>query len=257
MGTNFRSHFLRSWRMAIAASLLLHAGVLLSFAMHADSHSGAANARSKFVILSPQSIDDEEPRNSQPSSDDPVANALNVSEVQKEIDEFEIRKDASPDGSNEPSSYVASQIKRSVRIGQKHSPERNEKDLSILSERLSRESSEKSVDEMAKFLQGVAGAPRASSKVPSRPDKPIDPKTAQVEDVTLVVDEQGTSHYIATMVDATGVTIDVELEPEIGEQLHRTMKLIKSNPLLERVYRQMVMGLLDQMLKPQTEKVPE
>ena len=44
--------------------------------------------------------------------------------------------------------------------------------------------------------------------------------------------------------------MDQELGIEEGEQLYRTFQLIKKNPLLEKVYRQVVMGLLDKLTQP-------
>jgi hypothetical protein len=50
------------------------------------------------------------------------------------------------------------------------------------------------------------------------------------------------------MVDAKGVAREVPIDAQTGERLYKTMKMIKSNPLLERVYRNILMGILDQVL---------
>jgi hypothetical protein len=55
------------------------------------------------------------------------------------------------------------------------------------------------------------------------------------------------------MIDAKGVSREVEIDNENGQRLYKTMQLIKSNPLLEKVYRNILMGILDQVLKEQTE----
>ncbi|MFM7928681.1 MAG: hypothetical protein ACKO9Q_13310, partial [Pirellula sp.] len=62
-------------------------------------------------------------------------------------------------------------------------------------------------------------------------------------------DEQGTIRYILVMVDAQGVAREVDIDDENGQRLYKTMQLIKSNPLLEKVYRKILMGILDQVLK--------
>jgi hypothetical protein len=53
------------------------------------------------------------------------------------------------------------------------------------------------------------------------------------------------------MIDAMGVTREVDVDAENGQRLYKTMQLIKSNPLLEKVYRNILMGILDQVLKEQ------
>jgi hypothetical protein len=57
------------------------------------------------------------------------------------------------------------------------------------------------------------------------------------------------------MVDAQGVAREVEIDNENGQRLYKTMQLIKSNPLLEKVYRKILMGILDQVLKDQSQPV--
>jgi hypothetical protein len=60
---------------------------------------------------------------------------------------------------------------------------------------------------------------------------------------------RGGFSYVATLLDAEGRTLDSELTEAEGEQLFRTFELMKANPLLARVYRGVVMGLLDKLLK--------
>jgi hypothetical protein len=44
--------------------------------------------------------------------------------------------------------------------------------------------------------------------------------------------------------------MESEMTAAEGESAYKTFELIKSNPLLERVYRGVVMSLLDKVLKP-------
>ena len=72
-----------------------------------------------------------------------------------------------------------------------------------------------------------------------------------MHDITKLTDEQGVVRYVIVMIDAMGVTREVEVDAENGQRLYKTMQLIKSNPLLEKVYRNILMGILDQVLKEQ------
>jgi hypothetical protein len=49
-------------------------------------------------------------------------------------------------------------------------------------------------------------------------------------------------------LDAQGRTVEVEMGQSDGERMYVTMERIKANPLLERVYRQIVMPVIDQLL---------
>jgi hypothetical protein len=72
-----------------------------------------------------------------------------------------------------------------------------------------------------------------------------------MHDITKQTDEQNNVRYLIVMIDAQGLTQTIDIDAENGERLYKTMKLIKSNPLLERVYRNIIMGILDQVLKDQ------
>jgi len=144
--------------------------------------------------------------------------------------------------------FVRSQIDRSIRNSQQRSNEENLDRLKKLGGDLSRNSRSESVQEMAGFL---------GSLIPKRADQPVsdstgmtfDVATAQLHDVQKSVDPTGIERYLAVMIDAQGITTEIELDEESGEQLYKTMKLIRSNPLLEQVYRKIVMGILDNFLK--------
>ena len=106
----------------------------------------------------------------------------------------------------------------------------------------------KSVDEISNYLQGVAGSKRATEARTPAEKKPFDPTTAQFDDVLKQTDESGNTIYVAILIDAHGTAVEMDMDEASGAQMYRTMKLIKSNPLLERIYRQMVMGIVDQLL---------
>jgi hypothetical protein len=154
------------------------------------------------------------------------------------------------------SSFVQRQIDRSVTDGQQRSQRENENKLSRLSRRLNETSKPEHIDEMADFLGGLLGQRRTepvSENLNSKDNPPpFDVDTAQFHRVRKEVDAAGKHHYIATMIDAHGITTEIELDAETGPQLYKIMKIIESNPLLDRVYRKIVMGFLDQTLTKKT-----
>jgi hypothetical protein len=143
---------------------------------------------------------------------------------------------------------------RDIRQQMKQAQERGEEDnferLRQLSADLRRNSTTKTVDEMSEFLGGVFGK-RATEPDAKKATEEFDVSTAQMHDITKLTDEQGVVRYVIVMIDATGVTREVDVDAENGQRLYKTMQLIKSNPLLEKVYRNILMGILDQVLKEQ------
>ncbi|MFT5526595.1 MAG: hypothetical protein ACI9HK_004572 [Pirellulaceae bacterium] len=91
-------------------------------------------------------------------------------------------------------------------------------------------------------------------KQPNKPSKDqpsFDHDTAQVHDV-VKSEKNGKTIYIATMLDKEGRTLETELTAAEGESLHNTFQLIKKSPLLEKIYRGVVMGTLDKLLRPKS-----
>ena len=99
----------------------------------------------------------------------------------------------------------------------------------------------------------------AALALPSRATRPaetivpgtFDTRTAQFDDVTRTTDAGGRIVYHAVLLDAAGRTVDVELTAAEGEELFRTWQLIKENPFVERIYRGVVMSMLDRVLDEQ------
>ncbi len=81
----------------------------------------------------------------------------------------------------------------------------------------------------------------------------FDADSAQIDDCRKSEAEDGTVRYFATLVDARGNSIEVEMKGKEGEQTYRTMRMIKNNPLMEMIYRGSVMPLMDRKLE-QNEK---
>lgn len=120
---------------------------------------------------------------------------------------------------------------------------------------LNRVADAESIDQLATRFQGLLGtSPRATQPIaqdesdPAQAAAAFDFDTAQIHDVKREAKEDGGWRYWAVLLDAQGRTLDSELDAAAGEQLFLTMQRIKSNPLLEKVYRQIAMPLFDQML---------
>ncbi|HJN11889.1 MAG TPA: hypothetical protein QF564_24605 [Pirellulaceae bacterium] len=134
--------------------------------------------------------------------------------------------------------------------------------LDDATDRLARISSETSIDEVAKRLQSWLGlTPRAekpgeenlaAQEVPLDPaatEGEFDFNTAQLHDVKRVVVPDSRPQYLCVLLDARGRTMEVPLSEAEGEPIYSLMEKIKANPLLEQIYRQLAMPLLDEMVK--------
>lgn len=138
-------------------------------------------------------------------------------------------------------------IKRQIAQAEARGDKENIERLKRLTEELNRSSSTKSVEEMSEYFSGIFGK-RASAPIETAKNEEFDVSTAQVHEVRRESDGGSGFIYTLVMVDAKGVTQEIDIDPENGERLYKTMKLIKSNPLLERIYRGILMGILDQVL---------
>jgi len=138
-------------------------------------------------------------------------------------------------------------IKRQISQAEARGDSENIERLKSLTEELNRSSSTKSVEEMSEYFSGIFGK-RASAPVASAVIEEFDVATAQIHEVQRESDGGSGYTYTLIMVDAKGVTQQIDIDPQNGERLYKTMKLIKANPLLERIYRGILMGILDQVL---------
>jgi hypothetical protein len=144
---------------------------------------------------------------------------------------------------------VRERIEETVRREAASSDANTFEQLDELTERLDRVSSSESVDAMAGAMSSLLGtAPRATQPVEGPVAGEFDPRTAQFHDIRRVVTEDGNFEYLTVLLDAEGRTIEVPVDAASGERVYLTLQRIKSSPLLEQVYRQIVMPLIDQML---------
>jgi len=236
------------WRVSWVSSALLHAAVgvalivsvaLAPFPTESPADSICLDGRWREVTKGPDA--DE-------------LQTADAYEGWSDVIESSPRETRMPDSSTgELSSLVRRQIDRSVADGQRRETAENEDKLSRLSRRLSETSNLENVDQMAEFLSGFVDQ-RTEEPDPEDVERPFDVETAQIDRVRKEVDAAGKDSYIATLIDAKGAKKELELDAESGSQLYKTMKLIEANPLLKHVYRKIVMGFLDQMLRDPTRK---
>jgi hypothetical protein len=244
MSGSFRITVHRPWRLAWSASLALHAMVMLGgiAAWMAMPLSPEKEVAAPLEVAGRWSSREME----QAILDAPSRLADHDQEARVLPDPEDSRWGGVMEGGPE-SSFVREQIRDSIRRGQQRSGEDNLQKLSQLSRKLQETSSPQGVDEIAGFLSGLVGS-RATEPTSGQDDKEFDVATAQIHRVRKESDEAGLVRYIATLIDRNGAAREIELDPKNGEQLYKTMQLIQSNPLLERVYRTVVMGILDQVL---------
>lgn len=149
------------------------------------------------------------------------------------------------------SSFLSRQVMRSIEASEARSDEDNLERLRQLSGQLNDVSTQQSVEQVSAQLSKLLGTgPRASepAKVPVAGDFDFD--TGQLHDMRREMLPDGTFKYIAVLVDSAGRKMETEMSAAEGESAYKTFELIKQNPLLERVYRGVVMSLLDKIIKP-------
>jgi hypothetical protein len=146
--------------------------------------------------------------------------------------------------------FVSTQLMRIAREAEQRSADDNLQRLEELSGRLATVSSHENVGDINAQLRKVL---RTEERAERPANEPIagdfDFATAQLHDVLRVQVEDGKFTFTAILVDAEGRKFESPMSQADGGTAYRTMQLIKSNPLLEKVYRGLVMSMLDKMLK--------
>ena len=143
---------------------------------------------------------------------------------------------------------VLDEVAKAERLSQDDQRER----LAALGGELEQISSAESVDAISRRLSGFFGtAGRATQPATEPVPGEFDYDTAQLHDVKRTERAGGGYDYVAVLLDAAGRTMESALAEAEGEQLYKTFQLIKANPLLERVYRGVVMSLFDKLMRQQ------
>jgi hypothetical protein len=120
--------------------------------------------------------------------------------------------------------------------------------LALLARRLEKVSSPQSLDDVTHRLSKWLGTERRAPAGDGPPAGPFDFSTAQLHEVFQETGPEGESRYTAILVDGAGRHMATAMTPGDGARAYRVMQLLKQNPLAERVYRALVMGLLDRAL---------
>ncbi len=187
---------------------------------------------------------------SSPSADPLLEHAIELASNPPE------KRPTAPNGAEdeEPGALTADSIVRrrvdqSIADARKlDAPEQLER-LRGLTDELNEVSTPESLDQLTDQLQTFLGTKRRATQPAEKPvEGPFDTNTAQVHDVRRLERDDGTYRYVIVLLDSAGRQMETELTDAEGEQLYKTFELIKQNPLLEKVYRQVVMSLLDKML---------
>jgi hypothetical protein len=150
-----------------------------------------------------------------------------------------------------PSEFITDQLLDAISDAEQHTDSDNLDRLETLTGRLNDVSSAESVDQMKATLQRWLGTTaRATEPATAMVEGEFDFTTAQLHDVVRVLDASE-FRYTAVLLDAAGRTMESPLTQAEGESVYRIMQLMKENPLLERVYRGVVLSFMDQLLKQQ------
>jgi hypothetical protein len=133
----------------------------------------------------------------------------------------------------------------------------NQERLAQLGQQLEQISSPESVDAVSSKLNTLLGTSGRATQPAAEPVAgEFDHDTAQLYDVKRSENAGGGYDYVAVLLDAAGRTMESTLTQAEGEQLYKTFELMKANPLLERIYRGVVMSLLDKLLRPNQAAAP-
>ena len=149
--------------------------------------------------------------------------------------------------------FITSQLLEAIAAAEQRSDEANLERLETLTGALEAGSSAKSVEQLTASLQSWLGTEQRATKPADEPVAgEFDLATAQLHDVVRD-DSSGEVRYTAVLLDAAGRTMESPLTQAEGESVYRVMQLMKENPLLERVYRGVVLSLLDKLLRQRAE----
>lgn len=135
-------------------------------------------------------------------------------------------------------------------LTQQKDPQQALRDLAESGKYLQKKVSPHAIDQISQKIHQWQKLPeRATEPEFLPPEGDFDFETAQVHDVERFRDADGKYRYTILLFDAQGRTFQTEMTGMDGESLWKTMQLIKKNPLLEKIYRTMVIPLLDDIIR--------
>ncbi len=121
--------------------------------------------------------------------------------------------------------------------------------LDRVGNRLEQISSQESVTQMAGQMKEWLGTSKRASRPAEEPvEGEFDTSTGQIHELRRSKTDRG-EEYVAVLLDAQGRTLETPISQDVGRRLYPVFETIRKYPLLEGVYREVVMGLLDEVLK--------
>ena len=152
-------------------------------------------------------------------------------------------------GESVPADQIKASLDSALQQTEKLSEERMLSELEKKLRRLQSISSAESVQDTTHKIANTLGL--SPGPVPSA--KPVkgtfDTKTAQIHEVTRIRAENGDWLYESVLVDAAGRTQKIPLPKSEGEITYSTFQQLKQFPMADGIYRQLVMPMLQNMLK--------
>ncbi|NLF68023.1 MAG: hypothetical protein GX575_03100 [Candidatus Anammoximicrobium sp.] len=154
---------------------------------------------------------------------------------------------------SDPAEVTAQMIRRRVDQAVDQSAALNQAEklarLDSLSQRLNQVSDEASIGALSAVVHSLLGTqPRAAEPAKTAPEGEFDFATAQFHEIRRFSSNGDGFRYVTILLDAQGRTLETEVSEQEGAPIYQVMQRIKANPLLEQVYRQIVMPLLDQVV---------
>jgi hypothetical protein len=166
----------------------------------------------------------------------------------------EARRAPASSGTASPSEITAEKVNTKLtevlsQVEKLSTEEKLEK-LEGAAKQLDKVSSEKGVQELAGLFEGWAGTEkRATAPATKPPAGPFEIDSAQFHDVTREKGPDGRWRYRSVLLDAAGRTMEIDMDPSEGESTYNTFRILKANPLAEKVYRQVTIPILDKLTK--------
>jgi hypothetical protein len=149
------------------------------------------------------------------------------------------------------SSFLNERLMQSIKDAEERSDEDNLERLRKLAAQQNNISTQESVADITAQLNKFLGTTARATEPAKEPvGGEFDFDTGQLHDYRRERLENGTFKYTAVLIDSAGRTFETEMPAAEGESAYKTFELMKQNPLLERVYRGVVMSLLDKVINP-------
>ncbi|MDO4550787.1 MAG: hypothetical protein Q4C96_06005 [Planctomycetia bacterium] len=199
------------------------------------------------------------------SSELPSPEAAREQEIAQAHTQEEFKEMLPKEGETE-TEMIRRNLENSFQQTQKRTHEENLAELDRRGEQLNKYVSAESIDKISKLIPNWLNTKtRAEHPAETPPPGIFDFDTAQFHEIHRNETEDGKFHYSATLYDAQGRTMVVDLEESEGKPLWDVFQKMKKYPLMDQIYRKIVTSLLDKAtapqktapLSPNTQKAPD